>query len=81
MLLCLPRFFLRACNMLFVKELSAVAALLVAAVLAFLSFGTADTLTANMLILIAQFLVYSLTLFGFGELANRLMKTFKNETK
>lgn len=67
--------------MLFVKELSAVAALLVAAVLAFLSFGTADTLTANMLILVAQFLVYSLTLFGFGELANRLMKTFKHETK
>ena len=63
--------------MLYMKELSAVAALIVAAVLAFLSYGTADTLTANMLILIAQFLVYSLTLFGFGELAHKIMKTIK----
>lgn len=67
--------------MLYVKELSAVAALLVAAVLAFLSFDTADTLTANMLILIAQFLVYSLTLFGFGAIANKIIKTVKSATK
>ena len=54
------------------KQYSAIGALLVAAILAFLSFKQTNDVTANMLILIAQFLVYSLTLFGFGELANRI---------
>lgn len=30
-----------------------------------------------MLILIAQFLVYSLTLFGFGEIARKIYKSKK----
>lgn len=61
------------------KYMCAVAALVVAAVLSFLSFHATNDITANMLILVAQFLMYSLTLFGFGELANRMIKTIKNE--
>lgn len=57
-----------------VKTYCASGALLVAAILAFMSFNVMNDVTANMLILIAQFLVYSLTLFGFGELANRIYK-------
>jgi len=59
------------------KQYSAVGALLIAALLALLSFHTTQDVTANMLILIAQFLVYSLTLFGFGEIANMLINRFK----
>lgn len=59
------------------KQYSAVAALFVAALLSVLSFHTTQDVTANMLILIAQFLVYSLTLFGFGEIANMLINRFK----
>lgn len=59
------------------KQYSAVGALLVAALLSLLSFHTTQDVTANMLILIAQFLVYSLTLFGFGEIANMLINRFK----
>lgn len=59
------------------KQYSAVGALLVAAMLSLLSFHTTQDVTANMLILIAQFLVYSLTLFGFGEIANMLINRFK----
>ena len=59
------------------KQYSAVGALMVAALLSMLSFHTTQDVTANMLILIAQFLVYSLTLFGFGEIANMLINRFK----
>lgn len=59
------------------KQYSAVGALIVASILAFLSFNATHDVTANLLILIAQFLVYSLTLFGFGELAERLYKSLK----
>ena len=59
------------------KQYSAVAALLVAALLSLLSFNTPQDVTANMLILIAQFLVYSLTLCGCGEIANMLINRFK----
>ena len=59
------------------KQYSAVGALMVAALLSVLSFHTTQDVTANMLILIAQFLVYSLTLFGFGEIANMLINRFK----
>lgn len=59
------------------KQYSAVGALMVAALLSLLSFHTTQDVTANMLILIAQFLVYSLTLFGFGEIANMLINRFK----
>lgn len=59
------------------KSYSAIGALVVAAALAFLSFGMTSDVTANMLILIAQFLVYSLTLFGFGEIAKKLYKSKK----
>ena len=59
------------------KQYSAVGALLIAALLSLLSFHTTQDVTANMLILIAQFLVYSLTLFGFGEIANMLINRFK----
>ena len=59
------------------KQYSAVGALMVAALLSLLSFHTTQVVTANMLILIAQFLVYSLTLFGFGEIANMLINRFK----
>lgn len=59
------------------KIYSAVGALIVAAILAMLSFHVTQDITANMLILIAQFLVYSLTLFGFGELAQFILKNVK----
>ena len=59
------------------KQYSAVGALMVAALLSLLSFHTTQDVTANMLILIAQFLVYSLTLFGFGAIANMLLNRFK----
>lgn len=59
------------------KTFSAVGALLIAAVLALLSFHQTNDVTANMLILIAQFLVYSLTLFGFGELANKIYQSIR----
>lgn len=59
------------------KQYSAVGALIVASLLAFMSFHATQDVTANILILIAQFLVYSLTLFGFGELAERVYKTLK----
>ena len=59
------------------NQYSAVAALFVAALLSVLSFHTTQDVTANLLILIAQFLVYSLTLFGFGEIANMLINRFK----
>lgn len=59
------------------KQYSAVGALIVAAILSFLSFNATQDVTANMLILIAQFLVYSLTLFGFGELAQFILKNVK----
>lgn len=59
------------------KTYSAVGALVVASILAFMSFHTTQDVTANILILIAQFLMYSLTLFGFGELAERIYKNLK----
>ena len=59
------------------KQYSAVGALIVASILSFLSFNATQDVTANLLILIAQFLVYSLTLFGFGELAESLYKSLK----
>ena len=59
------------------KQYSAGGALMIAALLSLLSFHTTQDVTANMLILIAQFLVYSLTLFGFGEIANMLINRFK----
>ena len=59
------------------KQYSAVGALMIAALLSLLSFHTTQDVTANMLILIAQFHVYSLTLFGFGEIANMLINRFK----
>ena len=59
------------------KIYSAVGALIVSAILALLSFHATQDITANMLILIAQFLVYSLTLFGFGELAQFILKNVK----
>lgn len=59
------------------KQYSAVGALIVAALLSMLSFNATQDVTANMLILIAQFLVYSLTLFGFGELAQFIIKNVK----
>lgn len=57
--------------------LSAVGALAVASLLALLSYVQEDDVTANMLILIAQFLIYSLTLFGFGELANKIFNNLR----
>lgn len=59
------------------KELCAGFALTVAATLALWSFEVTNDITANMLILVAQFLVYSLTLLGFGEIARKIYKTTK----
>lgn len=56
------------------KKYSAIAALAVASTLAFSSFCIKDDVSTNMLILIAQFLMYSLTLYGFGEIANKIFK-------
>lgn len=57
------------------KTYSALGSLIVAAILAFSAFHMKDEITANMLILVAQFLMYSLTLYGFGEIARRIYKT------
>lgn len=54
------------------KQACAITALGVAAILSLLSFHVTNDITANMLILVAQFLMYSLTLFGFGELVRKI---------
>lgn len=56
------------------KQACAITALGVAAILSLLSFHITNDITANMLILVAQFLMYSLTLFGFGELVRDIRK-------
>lgn len=55
------------------KTLMAFIALLAAIGLAFLSYCTADDLTTNVLLTIAQFLMYSLTMMGFGEIVKFIM--------
>lgn len=52
-------------------------ALLAAIALAFLSYCTADDLTTNVLLTIAQFLMYSLTMMGFGEIVKFIMDKLK----
>ena len=46
-----------------------------------LSFLKLDDITANLLILVAQLLLYSLTLLGFGELVEFVLKNIKNKAK
>lgn len=40
-----------------------------------------DRVTGNILLLVAQFLLYSLTLLGFGEIVKYIIKITKSETK
>lgn len=64
------------------KQACAITALGVAAILSLLSFHITNDITANMLILVAQFLMYSLTLFGFGELVRKITnKLTHNENR
>ena len=41
------------------------------------SFSVINDITANMLILIAQFLVYSLTMAGLGATVEKILKSLK----
>lgn len=59
------------------KTLYAGVGLAVASLLALLSFHKVGDITGNMLILVAQFLLYSLTLLGFGELVRYIVNTVK----
>lgn len=52
--------------------------LAVASLLALLSFHRFGDVTGNILILVAQFLLYSLTLLGFGEIVRYVVSTIKN---
>lgn len=60
------------------KTLYAGVGLAVASLLALLSFHRIGDITGNMLILVAQFLLYSLTLLGFGEIVRYIVNTVKN---
>lgn len=60
------------------KTLYAGVGLAVASLLALLSFHKVGDITGNMLILVAQFLLYSLTLLGFGEVVRYIVSTVKN---
>lgn len=60
------------------KTLYAGVGLAVASLLALLSFHKVGDITGNMLILVAQFLLYSLTLLGFGEIVRYIIKTIKS---
>lgn len=57
------------------KTMMAAAALSAAIILGCASFYTTNDITANMLILVAQFLLYSLTMMGFGEIVKYITKT------
>lgn len=58
----------------------AVAALVTAICLSGASFYCTYTITANMLILVAQFLVYSLTMMGLGAAVTKILKILRNGT-
>lgn len=60
------------------KTLYAGVGLAVASLLALLSFHKVGDITSNMLILVAQFLLYSLTLLGFGEIVRYIVNTVKS---
>ena len=60
------------------KTLYAGVGLAVASLLALLSFHKVGDITGNMLILVAQFLLYSLTLLGFGEIVRYIVNTVKS---
>ena len=60
------------------KTLYAGVGLAVASLLALLSFHRIGDITGNMLILVAQFLLYSLTLLGFGEIVRYIIYTVKS---
>lgn len=52
----------------------AAASLAAAIFLGIESFRQTETITSNMLILVAQFLMYSLTMMGFGEIVKYITK-------
>lgn len=56
------------------KVLMAAASLAAAIFLGIESFRQTETITSNMLILVAQFLMYSLTMMGFGEIVKYITK-------
>lgn len=57
------------------KTTMAAAALAAAIFLGVQSFHITNDITANMLILVAQFLLYSLTLMGYGEIVKYITRT------
>lgn len=57
------------------KTIMAAAALAAAIFLGVESFKLTNDITANMLLLTAQFLLYSLTMMGFGEIVKYITKT------
>ena len=60
------------------KTLYAGVGLAVASLLALLSFCKIGDITSNMLLLVAQFLLYSLTLLGFGEIVRYVIYMAKS---
>ena len=59
------------------KTFMAAAALAAAIFLGVASFYETNDITTNLLLLIAQFLMYSLTLMGFGEIVKYITRTLK----
>ena len=59
------------------KTLMAAAALAAAIFFGVASFQATTDITANMLILVAQFLMYSLTMMGFGEIVKYITRQLK----
>lgn len=59
------------------RTLMAGAGLATAITLSAASFAVTNDITANMLILIAQFLVYSLTMAGLGATVDKILKSLK----
>lgn len=60
------------------KTTMAVAALATAIGLSIASFVVTNTITANMLLLIAQFLVYSLTMAGMSAAVEKILQILKS---
>lgn len=60
------------------KTFMAVAALATAIALSVASFCVTNTITANMLMLVAQFLLYSLTMAGMSSAVHKILQILKS---
>lgn len=60
------------------KNFMAVAALATAIGLSIATFCVTNTITANMLMLVAQFLLYSLTMAGMSAAVHKILQILKS---